>query len=36
MIEMTTNPAAARAFQRAHAERGKMLKQALNWLFGFR
>ncbi len=36
MIEMTTNPAAARAFQRAHAERGKMLKHALNWFFGSR
>ena len=36
MIEMTTNPAAARAFQRAHAERGKIVKQVLNWLFGSR
>ncbi len=36
MIEMTTNPAAARAFQRAHAERGKIIKQGLKWIFGSR
>ncbi len=36
MIEMTTNPAAARAFQKAHAERGKLIRQALSWLFGSR
>ncbi|SLN65922.1 hypothetical protein TRL7639_03732 [Falsiruegeria litorea R37] len=36
MIEMTTNPAAQRAFQRAHAERSKAIKSVFNWLFGSR
>ncbi len=36
MIEMTTNPAAARAFQRAHAERSKAIARAFSWLFGSR
>lgn len=36
MIEMTTNPAAARAFQRAHAERGKLILNVLKWCFGSR
>ena len=36
MIEMTTNPAARCAFQRAHEERGKVIKQMLNWVFGSR
>ncbi len=36
MIEATTNPAAALAFQRAHAERSKAIAQAFHWLFGSR
>jgi hypothetical protein len=36
MIEVTTSPAAARAFQRAHLERSKAIARALNWLFGSR
>ncbi len=36
MIEMTTNPAAHRAILRAHAERGKAIRQIWNWFFGSR
>ena len=36
MIEMTTNPAAARAFQRAHDARGKAVARIFSWLFGSR
>ena len=36
MIEVTTNPAAARAFHRAHLERSRVINRALSWLFGFR
>lgn len=36
MIEATTNPAAARAFQRAHAERGKAIAMVFHWFFGSR
>ncbi len=36
MIEVTANPATARAFQRAHFERSLAVSKALNWLFGSR
>jgi hypothetical protein len=36
MIEVITNPAAARAYQRAHLERSKAVTNALSWLFGSR
>lgn len=36
MIEATTNPAAARAFRRAHQERARVINEVLNWLFGSR
>ncbi len=36
MIEVTTNLATARAFQRAHLERSRAINNALKWLFGSR
>ncbi|GAA6191741.1 hypothetical protein NBRC116597_16600 [Phaeobacter sp. NW0010-22] len=36
MIEATTNPAAQRAFKRAHQERAVFVKTAWHWLFGSR
>ncbi len=36
MIEVTTNPVAARAFRQAHAERAKAINFAFKWLFGSR
>lgn len=36
MIEMTTNPAARRAMDRAHMERAQALRTAWGWLFGSR
>ncbi len=36
MIEVSSNPATARAFQRAHIERSRVINRALNWLFGSR
>ncbi len=34
MIENTTNPAAYRAIQNAHAERGAALREVFGWIFG--
>lgn len=36
MIEMTTNPAAVRAFRRAHAERSRVIVRLFSRLFGSR
>lgn len=36
MIEISTNPAAQRAFRRAHQERAEALKSVIDWLFGSR
>lgn len=36
MIEMTTNPAARRAMERAHEERARAIRNAWSWLFGSR
>jgi len=36
MIEMTTNPAARRAMDRAHQERAHALRSVWGWLFGSR
>lgn len=36
MIEMTTDLAVQRAFQKAHSERGAFVRRILNRIFGFR
>ena len=33
MFEATTNPAARRAFDAAHAERGRAMANVWSWLF---
>lgn len=33
MIEATTNPAARRAYEAAHAERGRAIANVWGWLF---
>ena len=33
MIEMTANINARRAFEAAHAERARVIREALGWLF---
>jgi len=33
MLEATTNPAAATAIERAHAERGKASREFWGWVF---
>ena len=36
MLEISTNPAARRAFRKAHEERAQAVAYAWNWLFGAR
>ena len=36
MIEVSSNSAMARAFQRAHLERSRAVGNALKWIFGSR